>query len=429
MNFCLTIILLLLSKTSYHINNKCILGPSFVMSASMCLSSLIVTINTTYWNYSVSLETLLIITLSVISFMIGNTIVNQSKTNYCFNKNINVNNVFFKKTNIIHVFLLLAFSVVVFIYVFYTQHSRGAAIGMGQDLSSVIQANRYYLQNESNILMKLLLSAVKVLCEITIIRYFVFKNMYKKKTSSLFLIIMLVVTLLNFMMTTNRTEIISISSFVLFSLLYSKYIHYKWSKEALNIKIILKIILILFVALLIFRLLGYLTGKSDLYTFYDNICIYIGSSIVCFDKVITGNNIAFPYGYVPQIFGGYTIFLNMLGFNVEIDNLVWPHQYWDNGASNLYTSFFIYYVNYNVLGLLIIECFLGMIYGYIWKKVYLNRFSWVGVTIYGSILFYYLAMTPIYERFFTHFFTVTTLLEIIFMYIYLNQCTVLISDK
>ena len=300
---------------------------------------------------------------------------------------------------------------------------------MGQDLSSVIQANRYYLQNESNILMKLLLSAVKVLCEITIIRYFVFKNMYKKKTSSLFLIIMLVVTLLNFMMTTNRTEIISISSFVLFSLLYSKYIHYKWSKEALNIKIILKIILILFVALLIFRLLGYLTGKSDLYTFYDNICIYIGSSIVCFDKVITGNNIAFPYGYVPQIFGGYTIFLNMLGFNVEIDNLVWPHQYWDNGASNLYTSFFIYYVNYNVLGLLIIECFLGMIYGYIWKKVYLNRFSWVGVTIYGSILFYYLAMTPIYERFFTHFFTVTTLLEIIFMYIYLNQCTVLISDK
>ena len=97
MNFCLTIILLLLSKISYHINNKCILGPSFVMSASMCLSSLIVTINTTYWNYSVSLETLLIITLSVISFMIGNTIVNQSKTNYCFNKNINVNNVFFKK--------------------------------------------------------------------------------------------------------------------------------------------------------------------------------------------------------------------------------------------------------------------------------------------------------------------------------------------
>lgn len=426
MNYFLLTMLFVLTIIGLKIGRNNLLSPTFVMPLSLAISSFIVTVNTNYWNYVVSFDTALIIIFSIITFFIGHIlsrvfIFKLKKVS----QTVSIEESHLQEPGRFMLLAFLAYCSIVFLYVFWTQYKGAAAIGMGQMLSSIIEANRYYIEKDSKFLFKLLLITSKVICEYVIVIYYINKILYKKSINGLITLMIVIMNLLSFIMTTNRTDIISLSVFLIFTIFYFEYVFHNWRSSCIGAKKIIKSIFVIFICLIMFRLLGYLTGKSELYSFYDNLCIYIGSSIVCFDKVVCDNYITFPFGYTPQLFSGVYSFLSILGVDTVTDNLVWPHQYWDNGASNLYTGLFIYYFNYGILGLLGVEMVLGYIYGVLWKRVSTNQVSLGGVIVYGSIFFYYLSMTSIYERFFTHFFTITTIIEIFFIWILIDRNRIL----
>ena len=180
------------------------------------------------------------------------------------------------------------------------------------------------------------------------------------------------------------------------------------------------LILVSFVLLAIFsfRYLGTFTGKTSRYSTYENLSIYFCGSIICFDKYLNGAVVLKDYS--PLLFNGIYSILNRIGASISLDNYVLPHTYWgkDFGA-NIYTSFLPYYSEFGLSGLLLIEFAIGLFYGTWWKKIMHGNASLFSIAIFGYF-FYILVYYPIAERFFSQIFTLTSIIELVFAYLFFS---------
>ena len=202
--------------------------------------------------------------------------------------------------------------------------------------------------------------------------------------------------------------------------MYLSYNKSGWvNSTKINRKLVARVGIIAVVMIVLFRYLGTLSGKSGMYTAYDNISIYVGSSIVCFDKYVTGTS-NLPQDFSVTLMGSLWSMLNRFGANIHISEHVWSHQYWMHGASNVYTSIFPLYVKFGAIGTFILELLFGFISGSLWYRLKQGIASWAFVVVFGSFFFCF-TYYSIAERVFSQIFTLTSVIEIIVTYLIISK--------
>ena len=77
MNWLLVTLLFIMCYCSYFINGKTYIAPPVIVSGVMLASAIIVAINTSYWEYIISFDTVVVIVVSVLMFIFGYSLCNH----------------------------------------------------------------------------------------------------------------------------------------------------------------------------------------------------------------------------------------------------------------------------------------------------------------------------------------------------------------
>lgn len=422
LNWLLLFTMILFTYVDYIIEDRCFVAPSFIVSGVMAISSLFVAINTLYWDYSISLETYLLFIGSVFCFSVGHFLafhhgsisIKGIKKKQLYNFEISVPSPWILLICLIYSFLVL--------YLYVKQQFRNASlIGVINSFSYVIQANRYFInenfQNSSYIRLMIVDLDVIVCLFLTILLKYKIKN--KKKINNSWIIY--VITIIYFLcgvLTTGRVFLLKLGSMIVVTSMYFYYEARNWKTTKVNKKLLRKLLLYFILIIALFRLLGYLSGKSQSHSLYDSISEYIAGGIVCFDMFVRGVGTPITEANGPQLLRGVYNILNMFGSNIRINAYTFPMQHWANTGANIYTSLFGYYYTFGTLGLLFSNFCGGFLYGKIWKRIKIGYCSWKFFLMYTSIFSYYLFVYPIDERFFRDTFTMTTIAKSILITIF-----------
>lgn len=421
MNWLLFILLLCLGILSFFFNRRCILTPSFVMTGVMMLSALLLALNTDYWDYRISIETLVIILMSVLAFWVGETIALHSKRVIIVGRASYLDDRQLIKLSSWKYYLLIVVSFILFGIFFYFQYINASSVGMAGSISSLVSANRWYVENRvGGEIEKFLFICHRVLVYLMIFYYFYNKICFNLRGKKILTILIALPYFLSCAISSNRSDIISFASFLIFIIIFLNYRKINWESSN-NGKLILSLVAIGALALYAFRMLGYLTGKSLLSSTYDNISLYAGSPFLSFDMYISGKAQGFDSNSHPLLFRGIYSIINMFGFNIDAHSFFKPHQHWGRWGANVYSSLLEYHIKFGTLGLLVMEVMIGMFYGCIWKKIKSGVASWPLVIIYGELFFYYIYMYPIDERLFSQFFTLTSFIEVFLIIVFVNK--------
>lgn len=159
---------------------------------------------------------------------------------------------------------------------------------------------------------------------------------------------------------------------------------YYYSSEN-NYKKIIKIIKYLFIVILIFLLYSYFKSSENILQIYDDLKLYLFGSIDGFLQWFTGG---FKYLDGKNSFRFFIEIMNAFGLTNIDTNLVEKSVLIFNGTSstNVYTIFKYYINDFGVVYCLLIVFLLGLVYGYLMKKV-TRKFS-VKNFVFLSIMYY-----------------------------------------
>lgn len=414
MIFLLIFLLLIMLALSYIASKKIFLSPHFVLTTMFFLSACIVAININYWEYDISHITVLVIIGALTFFGLGQLLgehltISSRRRQSVLHSDISVKYMSIPKSFII---VSTLFGLVVMLLYFKQQYSNGLSIGSVGSISDLIRLNRY--GDESEFMSATYLTLFIIIFE-TITYFVLFVSAYRsillgKKVKYFSLLPLIVIYGVIAMLSTNRSDIIIFASSIVFVIAFAYYSKADWQSKS-NRKMIRKILFVFVVALFIFRSYGYLSGKSEMYSFYDNVSIYVGSSNICLDMFLTDKS-SIPSNYNPSLFKGFYNLLGYLGIHIQTNSYALPHQYWNHGASNVFTSLMPYIAKFGIGGMLAVEFGLGTVYGVIWRGIRTRRYTLKVACIYG-MFFYFLTVSSIAERMISEFFTLTSIVKII----------------
>lgn len=212
---------------------------------------------------------------------------------------------------------------------------------------------------------------------------FLFINNFKKIR---FLIpIMLYVVPISF--STARSEIIKL--FIAFIVMYYLIRTRPSGNTARFIKLLFKVII---VGTFAFIMLGNLTKKSSLYSgVFENISMYIASSIPAFDKFLE------EYKYTISNFGaeslwGINSLLRKFGvilFNTDNNYLPYTYLSYMHHQTNIYTFMRRPFYDFGLFGMLIVIFLISFFYTRFYIKIVNNRYrNNMFFTIFFSTIFY-----------------------------------------
>lgn len=415
-NWLLVLSLAIIMMITFYSNQKCFLSPPFIVSSVMFITALLLAFNTDYWGYVISIDTYYIIVLAVLFFSFGHLLTYKSSATLFSNHSVSIVNYELKQLKKKHYYLLMIVSVVLFLAFAYHQYSNASSIGMSGSLSQIVIANRWYVENKSgNEFFKLIFVIHRVIAYFSVFVFFYNLIIRKRKEHLLLTIIIVIPYFFCCALSSNRSDVIAAIGFFLFIIMFLVYYKSNWLTRKENKRLIFFVIILMVFGVFLFRLLGYLTGKSTLSNAYDNVSLYAGSSFISFDIYLQNKGTSFPLGDKPLLFRGIYSIFNMIGFNIDAHAFYKPHQYWGRWGANVYSSLLEYHMKFGFIGLLVMELLIGSFYGIFWKKMRNNHITWPSIIILGELFFYYLCMYSIDERLFSQFFTLTSFVEVFFI--------------
>lgn len=407
------------------------LSPSFVICIVFFVSSLLVAINLDIWNYDISVKTYLIIIFSLVSFIIGQTIVTHSNLNVKIKHKYNITNTIVKMPSDSSYTFLLIYGIITTALYFWQQYSSASTFRSITDLSEIVYLiRRNSSEIESNGIITLMFTVFGTLTYIYLFQFLFQRIIMYRKPSILKLIAIVALYFGCCIFSAARAFLFTSASVVIFISIYLLYYENNGSILVIDKKVKKYLLIIAVGTLILFRLLGYLTGKSEGISFFANIAMYAGSPIVCLDKYINGDGYRFITGEVPDLFRGLILLLNRFGagFNVSQYNL--PFQRWgisNQFGSNIYTALFNYYVAFGSYGIIVVQFLIGALYGIIWKSIKRGECSWSLILIYSMTFFYYLLMYSISEKLFREFISVTNIINIFIIMLVIRMHSVIVN--
>lgn len=409
--------LIIIVGCNYLISGKNVLFPSVIVSGVFCISTFLMVLNMNYWQYEVSINTVIIICFAVVLFSFGSLLgskvmivqPNRKKQQLfgkdCFNIDISSFNM-----NWISLMCLT----VTFAYA-YHQYRLAASLGNNAGILGVIGTIRSQVLINPDIfqlgtLMNIGIAftrAVGYICLFNTIVGLIYRDRDIKKY-----IIPIVCLVFNIILGTGRSSLITMTVACLFDIYI---VQRKRSVHKFNKKMIKYIVIGVVVFFIVFWFVGTLTGKSGILSLWDTISIYAGSSILCLDSFLKNPNPSSTVFGVKTFVGLYNL-LNKIGFSFPKGSNHAEFVFWQGGkySSNIYTSLFPYIQDFSIAGAIILQFFLGFLFGMVWKK-YLSDYARPMLLItYGRFWGAPLAFYSIAEMLITSNIALNTFVEIFF---------------
>jgi oligosaccharide repeat unit polymerase len=380
---------------------------------------MVIIINQSFWNEKVSFLAILFISLGLFSFVIGEIIsifiFRRKSKNKFYNQMKDFNKIRIPMYTII--FLTI---IGIFIEIYYFKYIYKLALAGGYGIngrSILFNARAAMLDTSINIapswILKFGRSALEgfsLICIYIFIYNKVFANTKKIEWRYLLPNILYIIQMI---LSTGRTELIYFIMYILILLFIIWKIRYNWSKK-IDFRIIKYALIGIIIFLISFRLLGYLTGKSQYLNLWNNFSIYLGSPIIAFSKYLNKNITNTIFG--EETLSNFYRIMNHFGFDFKIIAVPLEPVIWDNVKTNIYTSLRRYIQDYTILGMILIQFILGLLYGS-WFN-WIKRKNLIGFPlILFSKLFYPVLESVIEERFFNLVLTPGSVYDVIMLYI------------
>lgn len=403
------IIILLLN----YITNKDYLRPSILYGCGFVVSGLFLVFSYGTWKYTLSLTTIILITLShvilyfgegtALRIMIGSTRKRTVSTHdmpgaLLTGQQINVRR---KVFIVVSVVIALVLAVL-----------RVTTIRMSNELYGVgdyyLSSYRAYGVSElsDNILIK-----VTELVSSAFAYYYLYVFFISGKKKKAYLIPILL-CFISDVLSSSRSGIIY--RIFVCTLLWVCVNRIKRKSVRLTKHEKRRIVAILFVGLVIFALVGYLTGKTQRGGFFDSISVYTAGSLPALDIFMKGYDGSHEFGFYT--FESIKRIMEIIGIKITYNLSYYSHgtftTWGSNLSTNVYTCLRAYLLDYGYIGTMILFYILGIVYGGLYKHTMRNNTNPCKQVIY-SMLVFYLFFSFITERVFSQTLTVTTILAVI----------------
>ncbi|MBR8823895.1 hypothetical protein IX293_002170 [Fusobacterium necrophorum] len=409
MIYILFIGILLLFFFSYAIFNKNILNPSVIICSVFLVSTFFSILNIYKWNINFSIKTVLVVWITLIFFIFGNTTVKLIK--FPMKKNYNMSAIYpisLEKIFLLNIFLMM------FLYKYFHDIYDLSLIGGN------VEGYRYMLKYAKiarlnfNTVSKVSAYGYYIAKSISYILIYMYSFVVlstKKYLKYLYLLSPILIYLAFIFLSTTRTPFIYliIYSLIVYFILYQKF--YGFNRK-LNRKIIFYSIVGLISFFIAFIAIGVLSGNR--YNYFNIISIYTGSSITALNTFLetfreNSNNYFGENTFIVL----YRI-LNKLGVNIP---RLYPHYEFitlGNMTTNIYTGIRRYLEDFGMLGLLTLMFLYGQIYGLFFKYICINKKSQFSIILYATFS-YPVFMFSIDELFFRELFPMNLVYDFIFL--------------
>lgn len=383
---------------SYYTFKRNLLNPSVVLCSVFMISTLFLMLNYKEWDVNINEKTILIVFMTIISFMVGNLLIyfnhNLKKNKILKKESINsISTIGVKKTILIDLFLLLGL-------VFYIKNVYEISLLAGnpggyENMLFYAREAKLNFYDINRISINIFYFA-KAISYIYIFSFLNFTLQDGLKIRKLYLLSPVIIYFVFLIFSTGRTELIYLFIYFLtiyFILLYRKY---KFNTK-MNKKIIIWSLLSWGFFMVFFFISGEILGRSDSKIFYS-ISRYTGSSLAALNTFLNGyienRNIYFGQN---TLFSIYSVLRKL---NNNIPNFYAPYEfvYFTDMRTNIYSAIRRYIEDYGIGGFYSITFFLGAFYGIFFNYVTYRRkdFLLIMYAVFSFPIFEF----PIEERFF-----------------------------
>ncbi|MDY5795752.1 MAG: O-antigen polymerase [Fusobacterium gastrosuis] len=383
---------------SYCIFKKNLLNPSVVLCSVFMISTFFFMLNYKKWGIYINEKTILIIFLTIISFIAGNLLIyfNHNSKKYKILKKQDINTTItigIKKTILIDLLLLVGLKF--YIKNVYEISLLGGNTGGYENMLFYARQAKLNFYDINRVSINIFYFT-KAISYIYIYNFLNFTFQKGLKLKKIYLLSPVIIYLVFLIFSTGRTELIYLfiySLTIYFVLLYRQYNF----DTKINKKIIIYSLLSWGVFIIFFFISGKILGRSDSKMFYS-ISRYTGSSIAALNSFLN-NNIENNNIYFGQntLFSIYSILRKL---NRDIPNFYAPYEfvYFNDMRTNIYSAIRRYTEDYGMVGLYSITFFLGAFYGRFFDYVTYKKKNFL--LIMYSVFSFPIFEFPIEERFF-----------------------------
>lgn len=408
MNVILFICLASILTINLLIYNWELLSPAILACGFFTLSAFLLTLQF-HWGVEISGSTALFIIMCIVFFCVGCLVGEKGDKKRIVSiqfEGVRYHKILWKTFSFICLLITL--------YYVYYQFRLSISLGNTKGLIGVIGTIRNNIISNPDILqlgvwMNFGICYCRAMGFISLF-YMVMGLASKQKVISTY-ILPVVCMIVNMIFATGRGAVLG----VFITLVFHIYLLLVQNGRSFNNKTIIKYALSgIIIFSFVFQLLGNLTGKTALYSFSDTVAIYMSSSLLCLDNFMkSGWTISSPFG--QNTFPGIYNIFHLLGMSVpyvshHAEMFRWGGIY----SSNIYTCYFPYLLDFGVVFTIVLQFFLGILFGKMWKKYKSFKGGRLFYVTYGRFWGSALVYFPIAERLFSDFLALNVLVEILF---------------
>ncbi len=421
MNILLFVLIFVLAIISYHFSHRNVFSPGFIICAVFSLSAVFVVLNGDNWSYTVSFNALVYLVIALALTLIG--IYAGTKIVFTTRRTRRTTDAFSLSNDIgisLNWMIVLSMASLAVVYIYFRhQLATSISLGNGSGIAGMIYTLRSHVYEEENFQLGTALNiGISLLRAVGYTSTFLFINqlVVHKKIGWKYIIPVVVLIIYN-ILSTGRGGFIGFVCAILYDLYYSLKRTGKIIKPGKTVRYIA----IGFIAFIIlFWQLGKLTGKNEVLSFWDTMSIYIGSSILCFDDILSNVN-SFNFIGTNSFKGIYNI-LARFGFNVTTLSNHADKIRWNGYSSNVFTAFYPYYCDYGPIVSMLMILIVGFIIGMLWRK-YQNESDNITIGIlYGRFVAGSTAMYSIAERLLSNTLALNAIVEIVLTILIIRIC-------
>lgn len=421
MIFVLLVGLIIMLFVAFTLTGKDILSPWVISICMFIISVLVAALNYDHWNKDINSITVLVIIIALLSFGFGEIfaksvlIIKKGLGNNNNNqvKLLNENKRIFIKNR--WIFFISCFIVIVLYFHFEFKLKIAMEAGYHSGLDSMFYYARHAqfnseIDSNQSVLLSLGITFSRIFSYFFIFVFLYNSIFFKFSVSYIKYFIPIILNIGNMLVTTGRTEFINLIT--VFLVIFFIMLKQKngW-KGRVNFKIILYGIIGIALFLMIFRLSGYLTGKSEKYTLWDNLSAYIGSSIIALDIYLLNPPVKDFFG--KETFSSIYHILRKFGYDIPYYRV--PNEFlsWQNVTNvNIYTSLRRYIQDFSIFGMLFLQFLLGVFYGGYYQFIKVKNKVGPALIVY-AMLFFPVVQFALEERFFMNVISVAGIYNLI----------------
>lgn len=409
MNYVLLVLLALMAGFILWKKKGDLLSPGVLVVLVFLLSAFLLAMNTVRWNYTIRWYTAAVIIASLLLFWVGEyfgekLMRNLASKNRCVRERIGETDPGCLEIDIRWFAALTALCVIcVGAYILH-QYKLSVELGNTRGILGMFSVVRVgTVRNpelaQLSIPMNLGISFTRAVGTVSL--FILCQRLIHKQKKTLRYVIPVVLMVICMLMSGGRGGLIVVVAAVIFAVYHTMY-HKAGNDERIRMKqrklLLCCIILGVVAFIAAFWGFGYLIGHSSVLSFWDTISIYAGSPILCFDALLGGDMQIESLYFGQHTFSGLYNILRRIIPSIPVTPAHMEMVRWEGFSSNVYTSFFPYYVDFGVVGVFVMQLLVGALLGAVWylfQKV--NKKSTL-IIYYGKCFGYACAMYSIAER-------------------------------